>query len=379
MHKYLLKLFVLSLVLPISLLGASIFDKLPDNVLDCNNKLINTHSIIAGKNYIALYFVSLNNKNSKEFTSKLLNFYNTKGKEEKVEVIFISLDQSDKIMKNNIISNKIPWYFVAYNSIERRNLINSFDLRETPFLVIYDADGKIVTRQSAQRVYKSGPFVIDNIVNTTNKENLKSTTKNTTISQNKQEKSSVKEYTKNETENNSDSAILKILSDKLLLAKGKEVATDKVLKNKKYIALYFSALWCGPCRYFTPTLVDFYKKVSKKGSLEVIFVSRDRDENSMKQYINKANMPWVSIPFNAKERNQIAKNFKVNAIPTLIILDSNGKIISNNARFDVVKYKEKAIEQWQSADYKPTTYQDISQNSSKNKTKKSRKNKKNKK
>jgi thiol-disulfide isomerase/thioredoxin len=32
---------------------------------------------------------------------------------------------------------------------------------------------------------------------------------------------------------------------------------DEPLAKKKLIALYFSAGWCGPCRRFTPELVQF--------------------------------------------------------------------------------------------------------------------------
>ena len=51
--------------------------------------------------------------------------------------------------------------------------------------------------------------------------------------------------------------------EKLINAKGKEVKTSTALKGKM-VAVYFSASWCGPCRGFTPKLVDFYKSIAKK-------------------------------------------------------------------------------------------------------------------
>ena len=46
-----------------------------------------------------------------------------------------------------------------------------------------------------------------------------------------------------------------IIPETLLNIDGESVSSDQ-LKNK-YIGLYFSASWCGPCRKFTPRLVEF--------------------------------------------------------------------------------------------------------------------------
>jgi hypothetical protein len=67
---------------------------------------------------------------------------------------------------------------------------------------------------------------------------------------------------------------------------------------------------------------------------------------------------------------------KVRGIPTLAVFDSNGKLISTDARWDVVKLGAKAPAAWKSSDYKPLTYQDVNKNSkSKSKNKNKNKNK----
>lgn len=40
--------------------------------------------------------------------------------------------------------------------------------------------------------------------------------------------------------------------------------TNEALENKKVVGLYFSADWCGPCRQFTPDLVQFYDKMNSR-------------------------------------------------------------------------------------------------------------------
>ena len=49
-----------------------------------------------------------------------------------------------------------------------------------------------------------------------------------------------------------------VLPQVLLNASGEQVAKDVL--EKKYVGLYFSASWCGPCRKFTPKLIEFRNK-----------------------------------------------------------------------------------------------------------------------
>ncbi|XP_015957092.1 probable nucleoredoxin 1 [Arachis duranensis] len=100
------------------------------------------------------------------------------------------------------------------------------------------------------------------------------------------------------------------------------------LKGKK-IGLYFSASWCGPCRRFTPTLVEVYDETVSKGEFEIVFVSSDRDEDSFKGYFSK--MPWLAIPFSDSETiSSLKKLFEVRGIPSLVLLDEAGKLVTNS-------------------------------------------------
>ncbi|KAK8529442.1 hypothetical protein V6N13_102360 [Hibiscus sabdariffa] len=99
------------------------------------------------------------------------------------------------------------------------------------------------------------------------------------------------------------------------------------LKGKK-LGLYFSASWCGPCRRFTPDLIEVYSELSQKGDFEVIFVSADEDEESFNGYFSK--MPWLAIPFSDSEtRKRLDELFKVMGIPHLVLLDEHGKVLTD--------------------------------------------------
>lgn len=128
-------------------------------------------------------------------------------------------------------------------------------------------------------------------------------------------------------------------------ASGKKISVD-TLGTKKLVAVYFSASWCPPCRAFTPQLVKFYKNVAAKSNLEIIFVSSDKNEKAMQDYMKKYKMPWLAVPFKDPLRAKLKKDFGVSGIPTLIVLDSNGRIVSKKARNDVAKYGNKAVDSW---------------------------------
>jgi nucleoredoxin len=126
--------------------------------------------------------------------------------------------------------------------------------------------------------------------------------------------------------------LFELLGDKLLGKEG-EVTTKAALEGKSVLALYFSAHWCGPCRSFTPTLGQRYTALKAAGKdIEMVFVSSDRDEEAFKEYF--AEMPFLALPFSKRsEKAELSSNFKVNGIPTLILLDAKtGKIINEEGR-----------------------------------------------
>ncbi|XP_014523627.1 probable nucleoredoxin 1 [Vigna radiata var. radiata] len=121
--------------------------------------------------------------------------------------------------------------------------------------------------------------------------------------------------------------------DYLLRNNGDQVKIEN-LKGKK-VGIYFSASWCGPCRKFTPTLVEAYDEVVSKGDFEVVFASADEDDEAFKGYFSK--MPWLAIPFSDSEtRSRLDELFQVRGIPNLVLLDETGKVVTEDG-VDIVR------------------------------------------
>jgi nucleoredoxin len=108
-------------------------------------------------------------------------------------------------------------------------------------------------------------------------------------------------------------------------------ADETALANKKLIAFYFSAHWCGPCRKFTPQLVDYYNRVAAQHpEFEIVFYSLDKSPFAFETYMREANMPWPAIDYaKVKGKEAIAKNAG-DGIPSLVLVDSAGNVISSS-------------------------------------------------
>ena len=133
-----------------------------------------------------------------------------------------------------------------------------------------------------------------------------------------------------------------LLPSTLLDQKGDKVSAA-VLEGK-FVGLYFSASWCGPCRAFTPSLIKF--REAHKNDFEVILVGADGSPKAQANYMKKYKMPWLALTNRSREATQIRKSLGVPHIPYLIILDSDRKIVSKNGRKEIARLGEAAFATW---------------------------------
>jgi nucleoredoxin len=106
---------------------------------------------------------------------------------------------------------------------------------------------------------------------------------------------------------------------------------DAALANTKYFAVYYSASWCGPCRAFTPKLVEWYKKNKPAHSdFELIFVSSDNSADEMDDYMAMDKMPWPALKYTKKATNKSITKYAGPGIPCLVFLDAEGNVLSDS-------------------------------------------------
>lgn len=121
------------------------------------------------------------------------------------------------------------------------------------------------------------------------------------------------------------------LQGKLVKLRGDEVVPYDAseLKHVRMFAIYSSAHWCAPCRAFTPKLVEFYRRIKPQHpEFEVIFLSSDRDEFNMANYMRSSGMPWPAMRFGSG--GPIAQQYCGDSIPWLVVVNDEGKPLTQN-------------------------------------------------
>ncbi len=135
--------------------------------------------------------------------------------------------------------------------------------------------------------------------------------------------------------------ILQMVKGDLVFLDGNKFSNfdEQKLAPVRYYAIYYSASWCGPCREFTPQLIKFYNEFKPEHpSFELIFVSSDRDESGMLQYMRADTMTWPAVRFSAIPRNSEGKRMRSgisqyagNGIPDLVLVDAmDGSVMSDS-------------------------------------------------
>lgn len=134
-----------------------------------------------------------------------------------------------------------------------------------------------------------------------------------------------------------------------------EIAPDFVLKNSagenirlaeqrgKVVMLNFWASWCGPCRKEMPLLDELYQRYQDAGFV-LYGVNVERSTSDAEKLLADLN---TNFPILWDGDSKVSKLYGVNAMPTTIMIDKDGKVRYRNRGYkagDEEKYRSQIKE-----------------------------------
>lgn len=121
---------------------------------------------------------------------------------------------------------------------------------------------------------------------------------------------------------------------------GREIDLAKM--GGKVVLVDFWATWCGPCVQELPNVLSAYEKLNPKG-FEILGISFDKDKDRLLAFVKDHKMTWPQYFDGKVWENELGKQFGIQGIPAMWLVDKKGILRDINARADLAGRVEKLL------------------------------------
>jgi len=126
--------------------------------------------------------------------------------------------------------------------------------------------------------------------------------------------------------------VRQMLEDKLVKMDGSNLRpfSAQGLEGVHIFVFFYAAFWDASSRKWAPTMVEAYRKLKEQypTQFEVIFVSADRDEYNMGEFMRSQQMPWPAVRYGAVD--SAIKQFGGETYPWLVAVAETGQPLTKN-------------------------------------------------
>jgi peroxiredoxin len=111
-------------------------------------------------------------------------------------------------------------------------------------------------------------------------------------------------------------------------------SVDLAKLKGKVVLVDFWATWCGPCVGEVPNVKKTYDQFHSKG-FEIVGISLDKEKDKLTQFTAKNKMEWPQFFDGLFWQNKYARQFGIESIPSMWLIDKKGNLRDMDAREDL--------------------------------------------
>lgn len=112
--------------------------------------------------------------------------------------------------------------------------------------------------------------------------------------------------------------------------------------RKKAVIIQYWATNCEPCIADFEQLRELQAKYQKKG-LAIVGVSLDGNKKELDAFLKKNKLPWVQVYEPGGLDSRLANEMGILSLPTMILVDRQGKVVNRNVHIDELDKELKAL------------------------------------